>query len=170
MTEFIYPPRHIETQTRPVVFLAGPVQGTYDWQAGVAERLRTLGANADIVSPRGQDDLYTQPSQWLESGQQNPWERRYLRLARDMGVIAFWLAAQEYGTPGRAYAQTTRIELGRVAGWKDYNPAIKLVFGVDQRYQGGNQTYMEEVCEELGVPVQRDLNDMSEAIITELTS
>ncbi len=169
MSEFIIPPHQIKQPDNPVVFLAGPVQGAHDWQRAAANHLIDAGAEASIISPRGLPELYKEPSPWLNNELQTPWEKHHLRLARDKGVLAMWMAEQVYETPGRAYAQTSRIELGRIAGWLDYNsPNIKLVFGISPEYIGGNQTYMEQVCNEFNIPVQRRLDEWCAEILRKL--
>lgn len=167
-SEFIIPPHPIRHPENPVVFLAGPVQGTDNWQAEAADILLQSPVNMSIISPRGNQELYNAPSAWLERGEQNPWEKHHLRLARDTGVLAMWMAEQTYETPGRAYAQTSRIEFGRIAGWLDYKSDIKFVFGISPRYQGGNATYLQEVCAEHNISVQHDLGDWCLEIIERL--
>lgn len=166
MSEFIIPPKDIEEIDNPVVFLAGPVQGSKNWQAKAAFKLmKDSPRDISIISPRGNPRLYEEPSEWLADGRQTPWEKHYLRLARDKGVLAVWLAEQTYTTPGRVHTQTTRIEFGRIAGWLDYNPEIPFVFGVSPSYRSGNQAYMEEVCEELDIPIQRSLASWCDSIV-----
>lgn len=168
MSEFITPPFSIQQPDNPVVFLAGPVQGAHDWQSEVAEVLLENEPSLSIVSPRGPEGLYQPPSTWLTDEEQTPWEKHHLRLARDSGVLAMWMAAQDYDTPGRAFAQTSRIEFGRIAGWLDYNPSVHFVFGVHPGYRGGNRRYFEEVCDEFAIPVQDKLDEWCEAIREEL--
>lgn len=88
MREFITPPHRIDTPDAPVVFLAGPVQGTRDWQQEAAELLFGHEVPLSVVSPRGPEGLYRAPSSWLADGEQNPWEKHHLRLARDTGCLA----------------------------------------------------------------------------------
>lgn len=168
MREFIIPPRAIETPDSPVVFLAGPVQGTFDWQEKAAEHLIASGLHMDVVSPRGDPDLYKKPSTWLDDNKQTPWEKYHLRLARDQGCLAMWMAAQDYETPGRVFAQTSRIEFGRIAGWMDYNPDIRFVFGIDPSYAGGNRTYFEEVCAEFDLTVHATTGSWCDDIVNQI--
>lgn len=168
MSELIIPPHRLEAPHSPVVFLAGPVQGTHDWQREAAEQLFKHQPNLAVVSPRGPESLYRSPSSWLADGEQTPWEKYHLRLARDTGCLAMWLAAQDNATPGRAFAQTSRIEFGRIAGWMDYDPSLSFVFGINPRYEGGNRTYFEEVCKEFDIPVHDKLDEWTEAIAEEL--
>lgn len=169
MSEFITPPYEITQPDNTPIFLAGPVQGTIDWQAKAAESIISSSSHPmSVISPRGSVELYRHPSPWLDDGKQTPWEKRHLLLARDKGILAMWMAAQSFETPGRAFAQTSRIEFGRIAGWMDYNPEVQFVFGIDPQYQGGNATYFREVCDELAIPVQTTLDEWSVAIASRL--
>lgn len=56
-----------------------------------------------------------------------------------MGVICFWLAAQIEDTPGRAYAQTSRIELGEWMVRHQYQ-GTKLTIGIEKGF--GNERYI----------------------------
>lgn len=171
MSEFIIPPNQITESENPVVFLAGPVQGARNWQARVgADLLSQSLTDITVVSPRGNPPLYAPTSYWMSEGLQTPWEKHHLKLARDQGVLAVWMAEQIYETPGRVYAQTSRIEFGRIAGWLDYNPAISFVFGVDPKYKGGNQTYMEEVCGDLNIQIARNFGAFTTQILERLYS
>ena len=168
MSEFIIPPHNISQPDNPVVFLAGPVQGSYNWQAVAANQLLASPSAMSIISPRGAPELYKKPSAWLDAEQQTPWEKYHLRLARETGVLAMWMAAQNYETPGRAHAQTSRIEFGKIIGWMDYDPTMRFVFGVDQLYNSGNQTYMEQDCKDHSIPIARSLDEWCEQIIQKL--
>lgn len=165
MSEFVTPPKIIETPDAPIVFLAGPVQGTLDWQQRAADQLLASNVPMDVVSPRGNLELYEKPSVWLDNDQQTPWEKHHLRLARDKGCLAMWIAAQEFETPGRVFAQTSRIELGRIAGWMDYNSDIRFAFGIDPDYAGGNRTYFEEICGEFDLTVHSTIESWCTEII-----
>lgn len=168
MAEFIIPPR--EGASDATIFLAGPVQGTHDWQREAATQLLDAlpQPNVDIVSPRGLKELYAKPSPWLDTEQQTPWEKRHLLRAREQGCLAMWMAAQEFETPGRVFAQTSRIELGRIAGWIDYNPDVRFVFGIDPHYMGGNRTYFEQLLAEFSLPVHDNFQEWCAAIAEEL--
>ncbi|NCU38122.1 hypothetical protein EOL96_03660, partial [Candidatus Saccharibacteria bacterium] len=65
MSEFVIPPYSITQPDKPVVFLAGPVQGSYDWQLCAASRLSAAPVDITIVSPRGEPYIYKKPSVWL---------------------------------------------------------------------------------------------------------
>ena len=135
MTERILlkPPEIIETD-RPVIFLAGPIQGAPDWQSEAANLIHDLDPNLIVASPRRD-----YPEGTFVYEKQVDWETHFLRTAGRSGVIAFWLAAQVEETPGRSYAQTTRFEL---AEWKiqhEYDD-VKLTIGIEEGF--GNARYI----------------------------
>ena len=135
MTEgiLLQPPEIIET-TKPVIFLAGPIQGAPDWQTGAASIIYDLDPNITIANPRR-----NYPEGTFVYEKQVDWETHFLRAAGQKGVVAFWLAAQTLDTPGRSYAQTTRFEL---AEWKmrhEYEGA-KLTIGIEEGF--GNARYI----------------------------
>src|SRR5437763_86015 len=86
--------------TGPVIFLAGPIQGAQDWQA---EAARLIGDRVHVANPR-------RPVFPADAfGEQVEWESRWLARAK---AILFWLAAEHEHRCDRAYAQTTRFQLG----------------------------------------------------------
>lgn len=114
----------------PLVFLAGPIQGAPDWQV---DAIRCLTENApwlSVASPRRQD-----LSQDFDYAAQVDWETHCLRRAAADGVILFWLARDKATVPGRAYAQTTRFELGE---WKvrHERDGVQLVVGIEEGFSG----------------------------------
>ena len=84
------------------------------------------------------------PRQPLESGHDFPpdkydeqvdWETHYLRRAASNGAILFWLAKEAVPHPERAYAQTTRFELGE---WKELSTrsGANLILGIEEGFPG----------------------------------
>jgi hypothetical protein len=129
----LQPPEIVET-SKPVIFLAGPIQGGPDWQTEATELIHDLDPHVIVASPRK-----NYPEGTFVYERQVDWETHFLRTAGRTGVIAFWLAAQVEETPGRAYAQTTRFEL---AEWKmrhEYE-ATKLTVGIEEGF--GNARYI----------------------------
>src|SRR5215475_9004104 len=94
----------------PVIFLAGPIQGAGDWQAEASTIILARRPGVVIASPRR---AYL-PGEF-DYGKQVDWETHHLRRAAKNGVILFWLAREVEPVPARAYAQTSRFELGE---WK----------------------------------------------------
>lgn len=135
MTErlLLQPSEIIETD-KPVIFLAGPIQGAPDWQSDAAKTIHDLSPEVVVASPRRD-----YPEGTFVYEKQVDWETYYLRKAGSLGVVGFWLAAQAEETPGRAYAQTSRFEL---AEWKmrhEYEGA-QLTIGIEEGF--GNARYI----------------------------
>ncbi len=120
MNQVLIPPAYADI-TGPLIFIAGPIQGSADWQ----ERAIAILAGADgvtIASPRrlGELRLFSEK----EYNEQVDWEHFHLDRAARNGVIMFWLSKENLHRCDRPYAQTTRFELGeavtlhRLAGAK----------------------------------------------------
>ncbi|HUD07388.1 MAG TPA: hypothetical protein VMR34_05885 [Candidatus Saccharimonadales bacterium] len=155
MTErlFLQPPDLVEVQG-PLIFLAGPIQDAPDWQETAKTHIHELDPAIAVASPR---KIYTKGAFVYEK--QVDWETHSLRRAGEEGVIAFWLAAQEQkrlsiharlgamatllikGTLPlpRAYAQTSRFELGE---WKKNHEYewTHLTIGIEEGF--GNARYI----------------------------
>lgn len=136
MTEriLLQPPEIIETESRPVIFLAGPIQGGPDWQTEAADLIHDMDPTLIVASPRKD-----YPEGTFVYERQVDWETHFLRTAGRTGVVAFWLATQLQETPGRSYAQTTRFEL---AEWKIHHEyeGVKLTVGIEDGF--GNARYI----------------------------
>ena len=135
MTErlILQPPEIVETD-RPVIFLAGPIQGAPDWQSEAASLIHEYDPSIIVASPRK-----NYPEGTFVYERQVDWETHFLQTAGRTGVIAFWLAAQVEETPGRAHAQTTRFE---IAEWmkNHQNDGAKLTVGIEEGF--GNARYI----------------------------
>ena len=84
------------------VFLAGPVQGTYDWR-GTMPKID----NVTYLSPaRTNYDNF-------DYVEQVEWEKKMMSMA---DIILFWIPESTINIPGREYAQTTRTEFGEYLG------------------------------------------------------
>lgn len=116
----------------PLIFLAGPIQSAADWQTGALRRLRELDAVVHLASPRrpipaGGDFA---PDEYRR---QVDWEHHYLDRAAADGVIMFWLAKEAKHDCGRAYAQTTRFELGEAMALHQAH-GVKVVVGIESGF------------------------------------
>ena len=125
---FLRPPKYLDIDG-PLVFLAGPIQGAPDWQSEARNMLWTSVPKVSIASPRREGNLTL--------AEQVDWESHYLRRAAKDGVILFWLANEKMRVAGRAYAQTSRFELGEWVTRREEDPSIKLVIGIDSKFSGG---------------------------------
>lgn len=123
------PPIKTEVQG-PLVFLAGPIQGTSDWQSEAILYLQKKSSAIHIACPR-----HNYPPGEFDYETQVNWETHHLRRAAEQGVILFWLACETVQIPGRSYAQTTRFEL---AEWKVRHErnGIKIVIGIEAGFSG----------------------------------
>lgn len=120
-----------------VVFLAGPIQGTNDWQKDAINFLEEELNDITIANPRNE---YI--NEEFDYDKQVDWETKYLNRASKKGVILFWLANEKEHLCNRAYAQTTRFEL---AEWKtkhQYNNDIQIVVGIDSNFS--NSRYIRK--------------------------
>lgn len=172
MTERLYTPPHYPDihDNAPSVFLAGPVQGTPDWQTPLAYKLLEARHDIVVMSPRR-----TSCDQALfEPDEQKLWEFTTRDYTRQLGVTAFWWAAQDHAIPyksGRAYAQTSRIELGEAMGWRTYDASIPVVVGFDQDYEkmgGGSESYIRSLCEDRDIVVVDTISDLESEILGEI--
>lgn len=140
-----------------LVFLAGPIQDTEDWQ------IRAI----DWLNEHREDDnfIIASPRRNYEKGEfdydvQVNWESRHLSQAAKNGVIVFWLAKQTNFNPTRSYAQTTRFELAEwyTVARMDY---ATLVVGIEPGFTG--ERYIRERL--YGITIHTTLEDtLSEAL------
>ncbi len=117
----------------PVIFIAGPIQGSWEWQATASGYLTTSGKGLIVASPRNLDHKNVQYEKQVD------WETHYLRRASDNGVIMFYLAKEVDHLCDRAYAQTSRFELGE---WKirHERDGVHLVIGIEPGFS--NERYI----------------------------
>ena len=133
---------HREELTGPVIFLAGPIQGAPDWQT---EAMGLLGVNPyiHVVSPRQSIQKKEEFSD-QDYFSQIEWEHHYLDVACKSGVVMFWLPKPIEIIQGRAYAQTTRFELGEMVA-RHYLSGVRLVIGIEKGF--GNDRYIRRTLE-----------------------
>lgn len=95
--DVIYPPEKKLEIDNKLIFLAGPIQGTIDWQAKICYTLNDYkNNNITIANPRRSyinDDF--------NYDEQVNWETYYLNKA---DIIIFWLANETTKIDGRQYA------------------------------------------------------------------
>lgn len=122
------PPEYISPEQK-VIFLAGPIQGTSNWQSLAINILTELNPNVCIASPR------REKTKELTYDRQVNWETENLRKAGENGVVMFWLARETEQIPGRSYAQTSRAELFE---WKvrHERDGAKIVVGIEEGFTG----------------------------------
>lgn len=160
------PPDYIpETASKtPVIFLAGPIQGTGDWQSDARKIIYTKRPEVIVASPR---KTYV-PGE-LEYGKQVDWETYHLRRAAENGAILFWLAREAEHIPSRAYAQTSRFEL---AEWKIHHEqkGASIVVGIEEGFSGAKyiRRRFSQDCPD--VPLLETLPETCERAIAMISS
>ena len=101
------------------VFLAGPIQGAPEWQYTLPEL-----KNVVWLSPR--------TDKWLLNDfnhtEQVQWETDALRMAN---IVIFWIPEEAEHVEGRAYAQTTRFELG-----ENMARGKRIILGAHKEFPG----------------------------------
>ncbi len=122
-----------EDVSGPLIFLAGPIQGAPDWQADAIRIINDRDPGLIIACPRS-------PPPWnLTIQTQARWEHHYLNYAAHCGATMFWLAREEVHDCRRAYAQTSRFELG----WMMMRHIIQrnhVVIGIERGFS--NEPYL----------------------------
>lgn len=134
-------PPEIGPDDSRVLFLAGPIQGADDWQAEAIQIIHDLDPSVVIANPRRD---YIDGTFVYE--RQVDWEIEHLARALRTGAILFWCAVEDDHACDRAYAQTTRFELGewttrafRAAATYDDEPRIAL--GIEPGFTGAKYLY-----------------------------
>lgn len=146
-----------------VVFLAGPIQGAPDWQA---QAIKLIGEwdNLAIANPRTPDPFHG------DYEIQVRWEWHHLGLAALQGRILFWLACQdpsEDHDPDRAYAQTSRIELGEWIG-RSLDEGISFVLGIEPGFSGERYIRQRLGAMYATMPIPNTLEDTVELLGKEM--
>lgn len=114
----------------PLIFLAGPIQGTSDWRSCAIDTITALRPNIEIASPLAYENSL------IPQNEQANWEMYHLNRAGLYGATFFWLANETEHNCSRAYAQTTRFELGE---WKAKSKLMNMtiIVGMDTDFSGG---------------------------------
>ncbi|MEK6901283.1 MAG: hypothetical protein AABX37_03000, partial [Nanoarchaeota archaeon] len=148
----------------PLIFLMGPILGSYRWQDDAIQLIKNSAPELNIASPRravGRDTDFTE-AMYIE---QVDWETCYLRRAGKEGVILCWLAKERKHNCESPYAQTSRFELGE---WKmrHERDGSHLVVGIEEGFT--NAQYIKrrlgQDCPD--VPICSTLEDTCAEAIT----
>ncbi|OGH48116.1 MAG: hypothetical protein A3A51_01340 [Candidatus Levybacteria bacterium RIFCSPLOWO2_01_FULL_39_10] len=154
MERLAFRPLEEAETNKSIIFLAGPIQGTNDWQARAIEILHDLNPDVAIASPR----RLTFDEADFDYDQQVDWETLHLRRAGRTGVILFWLAREEIPIPGRTYAQTTRFEFAEWVTQHKYMKA-RIVVGIEEGYSGAK--YIRKRLQETpDIPIVDNLEEV----------
>lgn len=153
-------PPHDEYQDGPLIFLAGPVQGTWPWQDAAYESImeQATHPNLRVANPRGD---YAEGE--FDHARQVDWETRHLLKAAQTGAILFWLARERQHICSRAYAQTTRFELAEWVTKAKQDHVLEIVVGMEEGFTGG-----EYICHRLAanlIPIHRTMESTCAAAV-----
>lgn len=131
--ETIIPLNYLEIKG-PAIFLAGPVRGAIDWQTKAIDYIREKSPKMHVFSPRWPGPaLEDFPDDIFDN--QVDWEHFHLQRAGENGVILFWLAREVEHNCQRAYAQTTRFEIGEAVAIHRFTD-MKVVVGIEKGFTG----------------------------------
>lgn len=146
----------------PVVFLAGPIQGVTPWQEDAILLLRESKHKLTIANPRRSDETWQ-----FQFDIQVDWETHYLDRAHREGVILFWLAKETAHSCERAYAQTTRFELGEWLA-KYLAKKYKIVLGIEDGFTGARYIRRRLATDRKlkGIPVFDNLDDACDKVLS----
>lgn len=147
----------------PLIFLAGPIRGTTEWQKEAIQYIQNINAEMNIASPRRPDLTENDFSDDIFDEQVN-WEHFHLKRAGENGVILFWLAKETIHRCDRSYAQTTRFELGESVAMHHFL-GVRVVVGVEEGFS--NEKYIRNTLGKKypGIPICNTLQETCETAI-----
>jgi len=164
--DILLPPNYREIEG-PLIFIVGPIQGAPRWHNSAIEEIQTLCRCMNVASPsKHVDEKYRtmNPTRFkespdLESWEQVDWETVYLERAAKDGTILFWLPQEETHICKRAYAQTTREELGKWFARKETRN-INIAMAIEKGFSG--EQYLRYVLpsEHPGLVIGNTLEDV----------
>ncbi len=139
--ELYIPPNYDETDKK-LLFLAGPIQSAPRWQDEAINFFFKRKVDFNIACPRYALLNERTTLDWtpgIDSTRQIDWEGYHLNKAGDKyeGCILFWLPREKEHFCERAYAQTSRIELGE---WLTRHKleGTKISLGIEECFSGGD--------------------------------
>ena len=161
MAKVLIPPAYNDV-AGPLIFLAGPIQGAPHWHQ---EAIALIGdaSGFQIASPRrpetGGKDYPEEVYQ-----EQIAWEHFHLARAAQNGVTLFWLAREMVHQCDRAYAQTTRFELGEAVTLHQWK-GIKVVVGLEAGFSNARYLRATITRKAPGIPLCSTLAETCEQAV-----
>lgn len=134
-----YPPDKWCHDDNKLVFLAGPILGSDEWQKEAIKIIHKTNPEISIANPRRDKFGELTDEAWVI---QVEWETAHLRMASANGGIMFWLAPEENHDCRNPFAKTTRFEF---AEWfthykyrkiHDPDKSLKIVLGIHDDFPG----------------------------------
>jgi len=177
------PPNFEKVRDHKLMFLIGPIQGAEDWQNPTAQWFLDRVPELYVASPRSEmwPPGLSQEEHDRRFAIQADWEHDYIeeiimRIARGSTTdyIFAWCSKEVHHNPKRAYAQTTRFELGTILGWIDASknrrpfsgegmsraPHEPVFIGADPAFSG--RQYLEHTLKKKGRPLLSSLEQTRE--------
>ena len=164
-------PRHVFTAPQadldvlqqldgPLIYLAGPIQGTADWQTAAIGMLGELAPDLHVASARGPD---------FKGGVERhlAWEQLFLERAARDGAVLFWCARETTHRCNRTFAAQMRFELGEWAVKSSVGLA-RLVVGIERGFTGGPYLQRRFTLSYPNIPICRTLRQAC-AVAVEVT-
>lgn len=169
MNRVHFPPDYVR-DSAPLVFLAGPIQGAPDWQCKAVNILTSgsIRKRIRIACPRRPEDGRGDfsPEKYNE---QVDWEHYHLYRAGLHGTVMFWLAKELVHDCSRAYAQTTRFELGEAVALHATR-GISVVVGIEEGFSNARYIRRTLAAKAPRIPVLPTLESTCTAAIDALAS
>src|SRR3989338_286833 len=149
--------------SEPVIFLMGPIQGAREWQRDAAYMIWGMNKDIRVACPRRKFF-----SEKFDYDTQVDWETAYLNRAAENGAILCWLEREHTHYCERAYAQTTRFELGEWKSKYEANGGINLVVGIDEGFSNGRYILkrLSDDCPD--VPIAKSLKEACEKAVEKI--
>lgn len=163
--EILLPPNYRSIEG-PLIFLAGPIQGAPKWHNKAIKIIQDIDSYINIASPSKKvDRIYLKQNQEKfkhsanqEEWEQIDWETFYLNRAAQKGAIMFWFPNEEAHYCERAYAQTSRFELGE---WKTEHKQGRgnIVIGFEKGFSGEHYIKYRLSKDNLNIPILSSLKE-----------
>ena len=158
--KLILPFDYLEQIDAPLIFLAGPITGAYDWQSQAIDIIQETAPDLYIASPRRKTSFRDYPEGFRIKmfNEQVDWETYHLNQAAENGSILFWLAKEFEHSCDSAYAQTTRWEL---AEWKvkHERDGARLALGIEDGFSGRRYIKRRIMQDSPGIRIHSTLED-----------
>jgi hypothetical protein len=136
MIDIYLPEKRVQT-SKPLIFLAGPIRGTSDWQSEAIQYFLDKEADVAIANPRR--TVAPGLEQYVREGtipceRQRAWELDELEVAARTGAIVFWLQGETEHKCEKSYGAMTRAELGHWLARYAMSPSVPFVIGSDGKF------------------------------------
>jgi len=137
MRGVIIPRTYVEEINNPLIFLAGQIRGTPNWQDEAIKLLFSKNSDLVIASPRRgvREGIATYVIQGEDYfPRQRAWERHYLGISSKKGSILFWLPGEENHDCNKVYGAMTRLELGQCLANYRHDSSVRFCIGSDGNF------------------------------------